>query len=316
MYKSFLSRSESMGVDIEVSAIIPTYNRRELVQRALHTVLAQTREVQEIIVVDDGSTDGTGDALKETFGDRIRYVWQPNAGVSAARNHGLRLARGRFIALLDSDDEWLPEKTRLQTEWLDARPDFGMVLCDVSRTDASHREFDVLRRREFLPVDGDILKWVLLHPALVPASVMMRREVFDSVGGFDETLATGEDLDFHLRVAARWKIGIVEQPLVRAMRGHDGLSSLSRTYDDYVRVIERAAADAAGRVPEADRRRALARAYERHARGMVHLRQWVDAWRLARRAWAHDTGAAARVRILGLMPLAARRAVAALRRGR
>ena len=73
-------------------------------------------------------------------------------------------------------------------EWLEARPDFGMALCDVTRTDASHREFDVLRRREVLPVDGHILKWVLLNPALVPASVMMRREVFETVGGFDETL--------------------------------------------------------------------------------------------------------------------------------
>ncbi|QTN24587.1 glycosyltransferase family 2 protein [Rhizobacter sp. AJA081-3] len=305
-----------MALDVEVSVIIPTYNRRELVQRAIGTVLAQTRAVQEILVVDDGSTDGTGDALAAAFGDRIRYVRQANGGVSSARNHGLRLARGRYLALLDSDDEWLPEKTQRQIEWLQARPDYGMALCDVVRMDAEHRDVELFRRRELLPEDGMILKWVLVQPALVPASVMMRREVFETVGGFDETLATGEDLDFHLRVAARWPIGIVEQPLVRAMRGHDGLSSLARTYDDYVRVIERAVALAAGSVSEVDRHRALARAYARNARGMVYLRRWQAAWELARKAWRLEPEAAARRELLGLMPLAARRVVAGLRHGR
>jgi len=141
----------------------------------------------------------------------------------------------------------------------------------------------------------------------------MRREVFETVGGFDESLATGEDLDFHLRVAARWPIGIVEEPLVRAMRGHDGLSSLARTYDDYVRVIERAAAAAQGTVDEVDRHRALARAYARNARGMVYLRRWNDAWDLARKAWHHEPDTAARVALLRLLPFAARRIFAAMR---
>jgi glycosyltransferase involved in cell wall biosynthesis len=305
-----------MALDVEVSVIIPTYNRRDLVQRAIGTVLAQTRTVQEILVVDDGSTDGTGEALAAAFGDRIRCVRQANGGVSSARNHGLRLARGRYLALLDSDDEWLPEKTQRQIEWLQARPDYGMALCDVVRMDAEHRDVELFRRRELLPEDGMILKWVLVQPALVPASVMMRREVFETVGGFDESLATGEDLDFHLRVAARWPIGIVEQPLVRAMRGHDGLSSLARTYDDYVRVIERAAAQAVGSVAEVDRQRALARAYARNARGMVYLRRWQPAWDLACKAWRHEPDASARRELLGLLPLAARRIVAGLRHGR
>lgn len=302
-----------MALDVEVSVIIPTYNRRELVQRAIASVLSQTRPVEEIIVVDDGSDDGTGEALAQAFGDRVRCVRQANAGVSAARNHGLRLARGRFIALLDSDDEWLPEKTQRQVAWLDAHPGFGMVLCDVMRMDAQHREFDRFRRREQLPEDGRVLKWVLLNPALAPASMMMRREVYESVGGFDESLPTGEDLDYHLRIAARWPIGVVDEPLVRAMRGHDGLSSLARTYDDYVRVIERAVAQASGTVAREDLDRALARAYARNARGMVLLRRWPDAWRLARAAWRHEPDAAARASLLGLAPLAARRALAALR---
>ena len=282
--------------------------------RALESVLAQTRPVDEIIVVDDGSTDGTGAAIAARHGERVRHVWQENAGVSAARNRGMELARGRYFALLDSDDEWLPEKTRLQFEFLEARPDYGMALCDVVRMDAAHREIELFRRRDLIPEDGMVLRWVLREPALVPASVMLRREAWAEVGGFDTTLATGEDLDFHLRVARRWPIGIVELPLVRAMRGHDGLSSLSRTYDDYVRVIERAVAAAAGVVPDADRHAALAGAYRRNARGLIFQRRWRDALDLARKAWRLDP--ARRGEVLALLPQAARRALAAaLRRG-
>lgn len=296
--------------------IIPTYNRRELVQRAIDTVLTQTRPVQEILVVDDGSTDGTGEALARAFGDRIRYVYRANGGVSSARNHGLRLARGRYLALLDSDDEWLPRKTELQVGWLEARPEFGMVLCDVTRMNAQRVDVERFSRREQIPEDGRVLKWVLLNPSLVPASVVMRREVFDTVGGFDESLPTGEDLDYHLKVAARWPIGIVEEPLVRAMRGHDGLSSLARTYDDYVQVIEKAAALAAGHLDQVDIDRALARAYARNARGMVLLRRWAEAWQLARRAWRHEPDPRSRAELLQLAPLAARRALASLRAAR
>ena len=150
-----------MAQDVAVSAIIPTWNRRELVLRALESVLAQTRPVDEIIVVDDGSTDGTGAAIAARHGERVRHVWQENAGVSAARNRGMELARGRYFALLDSDDEWLPDKTRLQLEFLEARPAYGMALCDVVRMDAAHREIEVFRRRELIPEDGMVLRWVL-----------------------------------------------------------------------------------------------------------------------------------------------------------
>ena len=101
---------------------MPTYNRRLLVERAIRSVLAQTRRVDEVIVIDDGSTDGTAEALQALFGEQIRYVWQENRGVSSARNHGLRIARGRYLTLLDSDDEWLPDKTRLQWLWLESNP--------------------------------------------------------------------------------------------------------------------------------------------------------------------------------------------------
>ena len=216
-----------------------------MVARAIDSVLAQTRPVEEIIVVDDGSCDGTGEYLAHRYGERITCVRQDNAGVSAARNRGLVMARGRYLALLDSDDEWLPEKNARQVRYLEDNPAIGMVLCNVLRVKPDGSLIDVFDRREQIPVDGPALGPVLCDPALAPLSILMRREVYADVGGFDETLRTAEDLDFHLRVAAQWPIGVVAEPLARALRGHDGLSSLDSTEDDYIRVMERVNENAA-----------------------------------------------------------------------
>ena len=277
--------------------------------RAIQTVLAQTRAVEEIIVIDDGSTDGTGHALQARFGDRIRYVWQANAGVSAARNHGMRIAQGRYFALLDSDDEWLPDKTQVQIEWLEARPDYGMVVCDVQRVDRDGAPIDVFHRREVIREDGQVLRYIIHNPALAPASAILRREVFEDVGGFDESLRTAEDIDFHLRIAQRWPIGVVEQPLVRAMRGHDGLSAESSTYDDYVSVVEAAVARARGDVDARELDQALASTYARNARGMIIRGRWGDGWKLARKAWGLAQEGDTRRELLRLAPFAARRAI-------
>nr|WP_298122800.1 glycosyltransferase [uncultured Pseudoxanthomonas sp.] len=296
-----------MAPDIEVSVIIPTYNRRDLLPRAIDSVLAQTRSIDEIIVVDDGSTDGTADMLQARYGERVKHVWQSNAGVSAARNHGLRLARGRYLALLDSDDEWLPEKTALQVAFLESRPDFGMVVCDVERIDGDYRHIDVFHRRDVIREDGWALRWLLHNPALIPASVMLRRQVVDQLGGFDETLRTAEDLEFHLRVARHWPIGVVEQALVRAMRGHEGLSAASSTYDDYVRVVEAAVASARGSLDDGELDVALAGTYLRNARGMLIRRRWAAGARLANRAWRLSRDRGQRREILALLPFGLKR---------
>jgi glycosyltransferase involved in cell wall biosynthesis len=302
-----------MSPTIEVSVIIPTYNRRDLVVRALDSALAQTCPVDEIIVIDDGSSDDTRSVLASRYGERIRYEWQPNAGVSAARNRGMSLAKGRFLALLDSDDEWFPEKTRLQLDWMREHPTYGMVLCDVERVDDDQRLLDVFRRRDVIKEDGWVFRWVIQNPSLVPASALLRREVFEGIGGFDESLRTAEDLDFHLRIAHHWPIGVVEGgPLVRATRGNQGLSGESSTYDDYVRVMEKAVAGARGIVDDRELGRALAATYVRNARGLLICRRWRDAFVLALKAWRHDESGDFRRQLLALIPFAAKRAVRSL----
>ena len=293
--------------DARISAVITTFNRRELVAGAIRSALAQTLPVRQLIVVDDGSTDGTAAALESEFGRRVEYVWQENAGVSAARNRGLSMADGDYVALLDSDDRWHPDKCRLQAAWLEERPDYGMVLCDVRRVDARGAPIDVLRRRAAIPRDGDVLEWVLKDPALVPASALFRRAVWESVGGFNTALATGEDLEFHLRVARSWKIGVLEQPLAVAMRGHhDGLSNTSRTYADYVHAFEGFVATVRDRLPPAMLDAALAQAYRRSARGLALEGRWSEAAQFAGRAWSTAPDWRGRLELFRLFPVAAR----------
>lgn len=297
----------------KVSVVIPTYNRRDLLLRSIDSVLAQTLRVEEIIVVDDGSTDGTGEALKVRFGSAITYLRQDNAGVSAARNRGLAIAQGEYLSLLDSDDEWLPEKTCRQAKWLDEHRAFGMVLCDVLLVTREGQLIDVFRRRDFIPEDGLVLRWVLRNPALAPASAMFRREVIETVGGFDPSLKTAEDIEFHLRVAAKWPIGIVNESLARAMREHDGLSALVSTYDDYQNVVERFVAQHRGVVPDADLNAGLAWACTRNARGFILCDRWTEAVRLFLRALNCAPDWRVRGEALLLLPLALRRTLAKAR---
>jgi len=286
-----------------VSTIIPTYNRRDDVVIAIRTALAQTYPSQEIVVVDDGSTDGTSSVLEHEFGSALRILRTERLGVSGARNHGMAAAHGDYIALLDSDDEWLPEKLSKQVAFLEERPDFGMVMTDVAQMNRERTTFAVLRRREAIPVDGFVVPHVLRQPALVPASILLRRRVIEDVGMFDTTLPTAEDIDFHLRVAARWKIGVIAEPLTRAMRGHDGLSALSRTYSDYMAVLDRFVADHP-EIPAEDRQAGWWAATLRNVRGLIVSGHLGTAFAVARHAVLKARGLGDVIALARLAPLA------------
>jgi glycosyltransferase involved in cell wall biosynthesis len=265
-----------------VSAIIPTYNRANDVRIAVASAVGQAYPASalEIIVVDDGGSDSTAEVLRREFGDRIHYLRKPNGGVSDARNYGMERATGEYLALLDDDDEWRPTKIDRQVEVLSTRPELGMVVTDVELMDETRKTTGIFERRMYLPQDGWVLRDLVRNPAFVPASAMFRREVLQVVGGFNPALRTAEDLDFFLRVALKFQVAVIEEPLTRAMRGH-GLSNELRTYYDYISVIERFIRAYSYAIDPADREAALFRAYVKNANCMLWENDFGEARRLA-----------------------------------
>jgi glycosyltransferase involved in cell wall biosynthesis len=211
-----------------VSAIIPTYNRAALLVEAVESALAQRRPPDEILVVDDGSRDDTA-ARMAAYGERVRYVRQANAGPSAARNHGFRLARGEYLALLDSDDLWTPDRLERQLEVLQRHPDtdvvFGReVLFGAGQPDRDWNLHDPEVRRVLAQTAGplDPVLPLLIRENVVPTSTaLFRRALLDRAGGIDESLRQAEDWDLWLRFAlAGARFAHVPSPLCRR-RMHD-----------------------------------------------------------------------------------------------
>lgn len=235
-----------------VSLIIPTHNRAHTLPRALDSVLAQTRPADEIIVVDDGSTDGTAELI-HTHYPQVRYVRQPNRGVSAARNAGIRAATGDWIALLDSDDAWQPRKLERQLATLP--PDARLAHCDEIWIRNGVR---VNPMRKHAKAGGRIYRHCLPLCAISPSAVLIHGEVFEHIGLFDESLPACEDYDLWLRVTARWPVHYLDEELVIKYGGHaDQLSRRHPAMDRFrVRALEKMQTDDA--LNEADRRATLA----------------------------------------------------------
>ncbi len=201
-----------------VSCIVPVFNGEPYIAETIESILGQTRAPLEIIVVDDGSTDGTREALGP-FGDRIRLLTQENQGPSAARNHGLEESRGEFIAFLDADDLWIAQKLELQLERMAARPELD--LCSGHIKSFWIPELDHERRQlENHP-------YYQSRALLSPCTILTRRDVFERVGRFDPDLRNGEDTDWFMRAM---KLGIVIEtlPTLLVHRRHH-LTNLTRT---------------------------------------------------------------------------------------
>lgn len=191
-----------------VSVIIPTFNRAHVLPRAIDSVIGQSFEDFELLVVDDGSTDGTAEIMEryKRWNRRVRYLVQPvNAGVSAARNRGMKEARGRLFALLDSDDEWLPEKLAAQVAFFEMAPrDVGLLYGGVRTVGASTWVFRPQAHGWIHPL---LLERNVIHST---SNVMIRREVYETIGGFNEQIPAIEDWDYWIRVAKAFAIDFIE----------------------------------------------------------------------------------------------------------
>jgi glycosyltransferase involved in cell wall biosynthesis len=222
----------------EISVIIPTHNRRAMLREAQASVAAQRGASFEVIVVDDGSTDGTWQDLcghdLPAHLDNLRATRTERRGPAAARNRGIALARGRLIALLDSDDLWRPEKLARQSLFMRNNPD-----CLISQTaetwmrDGRH----VNPGRRHRKRAGDIFVDSLRTCLISPSAAILRRELLDEVGGFDEDMAACEDYDLWLRIAARHEVGLLDEPLTVRRAGHPGQLSATIAALDRFRIL-------------------------------------------------------------------------------
>jgi glycosyltransferase involved in cell wall biosynthesis len=215
-----------------VSVIIPTYNRRAMVREAITSVLAQRAADLELIVVDDGSTDGTGALLAEPA--KVKVERTDHRGPAAARNRGVEVATAPLIAFLDSDDLWEPDKLHRQLAFMRRFPD-----CAISQTAEiwirdGRRVNPGLRH---LKRAGDIFLDSLRTCLISPSAVIMKTELFHARGGFDEALAAAEDYDFWLRILLDHEVGLLPEPLVTRRAGHSDQLSSSIPAIDRFRVL-------------------------------------------------------------------------------
>ena len=219
----------------QVSVVIPTFERAEWVVRAVRSVLAQTLLPLEVIVVDDGSTDGTSSRLAEEFPtvieQRLKLFRTANHGVSAARNLGISRARGDWLAFLDSDDEWRSTKLERQMAAIEHSPETQICHCDEVWIRNGRR---VNPRRIHQKYGGRIFRHCLPRCAISPSAVMIHRQVFERFGGFDEDLPACEDYDLWLRLCCQLEVLYVEERLVVKYGGHeDQLSRTTAALDRY-----------------------------------------------------------------------------------
>jgi glycosyltransferase involved in cell wall biosynthesis len=194
-----------------------------MVGEAVVSVLAQSYRQFELILVDDGSTDGTVERLA-AHRERLRIIRRPRGGVAAARNAGARVARGRYLAFLDSDDLWLPNKLAIQAAHMEQHPE--ITICQTDEIWIRHG-VRVNPKNKHRKAGGNIFRRSLELCLISPSAVMLTRELFDAVGGFDEGLPVCEDYDLWLRIAAAQPVGLIAQRLTIKRGGHP--DQLSRT---------------------------------------------------------------------------------------
>jgi glycosyltransferase involved in cell wall biosynthesis len=224
----------------KVSVIIPTYHRAFIVRQSIDSVLQQTYRDYEIIVVDDGSTDDTREVLK-SYGDKIRYDYKANGGISSARNRGLEIAGGDYVAFLDSDDFWKPEKLQKQMTFFEANPEYGMVAtrCLTNTVDRNFTTVSINKRRRY-GKSGWVYKDLFYRNFIRTSSVVVRRECFDQLGVFDESLPRCEEIDMWLRIAKKYPIGFINDILtVYTRRPIEIRQDSIKGRKNWIRVLEK-----------------------------------------------------------------------------
>lgn len=226
----------------QVSVILPTYNRLAYLPKAVGSVVDQTYHDWEMIIWDDGSSDGTGDYCQSLNEPRIRYFWHENRGVAFARNQAIGHAKAEYLAFLDSDDEWLPEKLSVQVSLLDRYPDLDFVFSNFYNVNLDQKKSSIafteisgsLEKLVSEPVDGYLhikdkfLESIASENYIATDSVILRKSLIDEFGGFNETLRNGEDFELWWRLGlAGVRMGYTDAILLKRHKAADNLSGQS-----------------------------------------------------------------------------------------
>lgn len=204
--------NDDMETTPRVSVIMPAFNSAKYIEDALESVFAQTYTDYEIVVADDGSTDETP-VILDRYVAKVHTVRLAHRGVSAARNKAIEQSRGELIALLDSDDMWEPTKLEKQVAYMNEHPEYALTYTySTNFTDRSDHSVALVRKMDF---EGHVFKELFTSGNPTTSTVIMRREAFDAVGGYDENLAAAEDYELNLRLSRRYEIGRVAESLLR-----------------------------------------------------------------------------------------------------
>lgn len=219
-----------------MSIILPTYNRKHCIKRALDSVLNQTYKDFELILVDDGSTDGTEEYISSMQEPRIRYIYnEENVGTSEARNIGIRAANGEYIAFQDSDTVWKDNKLEKQVAYMDGlESEVGMIYSPYKRI---YSDFSIIYPSLDVPIEeksGHILPFLLEHPLADTPTMLIRKNVLTRLDGFDSSMKALVDYELSIRIASEYEVGIIDEVLVLSYNEKDSISN------NYERHIENA----------------------------------------------------------------------------
>ena len=217
---------------MNISVVIPTYNRIELLKRSIDSVINQTIKPSEIIIVDDGSNDGTEAMVKKKY-DSLKLIKQKNKGASAARNSGIKASSGEWICFLDSDDEWKNDKLEKQITAVANNSDYKFFHSNEIWIKNGKR---INQKKKHKKYGGDIFKKCLDMCRISPSSVLIDKSIFEEIGFFNENLVVCEDYELWLRICDRYEVFFIDEPLIIKYGGHQGQLSYSINSIEYHRI--------------------------------------------------------------------------------
>lgn len=217
---------------MNISVVIPTYNRKELLKRSIDSVINQTIKPSEIIIVDDGSNDGTEEMVKKKY-DSLKLIKQKNKGASAARNSGIKASSGEWICFLDSDDEWINDKLEKQIIAVANNSDYKFFHSNEIWIKNGKR---INQKKKHKKYGGDIFKKCLDMCRISPSSVLINKSIFEEIGFFNENLVVCEDYELWLRICDKYEVFFIDEPLIFKYGGHQGQLSYSIDSIEYHRI--------------------------------------------------------------------------------